>query len=54
MDEVVSFLSHVAGAFLFCAALTMLFLIGKNEERVLEQLANPVQTNVWYSQLTER
>lgn len=42
MEEVISFLSHVCGAIIFCIALSLLFLLGTLEQNALTTLNDQV------------
>ncbi len=50
MEEVISFLSHVCGAIIFCIALSLLFLFASLEQNALKTLNN----QVIYSTVYER
>ncbi len=50
MEEVISFLSHVCGAIIFCIALSLLFLFTTLEQNAIESL----NEQVIYSTVYER
>lgn len=47
MEETISFLAHIAGAFLFCVALALLLYIISIEESTLKELNQIPINEVW-------
>ena len=47
MEETVSFLVHIAGAVLFCVAITLLLLIGAMEEKAVRELSCHHTETAW-------